>query len=87
MRCDPAVRDGNVVNIDLGYAVVLRAAVTFGVIDGDETRLQDAKVKANIQVTNTLGEHRAEARVVTLPEFRYPITPGDKIYSPNPVVV
>jgi hypothetical protein len=76
------VRDGNVVNIDLGSADALRAGVTFGVIDGDETRLQDAKVKATIQVTKILGEHRAEARVVALPEFRYPIIPGDKIYSP-----
>lgn len=76
------VRDGNVVNINLGSADDLRPGVTFGVIDADETRLQDAKVKATIQVTKILGDHRAEARVVARPEIRYPIIPGDQIYSP-----
>ncbi|TWT98730.1 BAR domain-containing protein [Neorhodopirellula pilleata] len=76
------VRDGNVVTINLGSGDALRPGVTFGVIDGDETRLQDAKVKATIQVTKILGTHRAEARVVARPELRYPIIPGDQIYSP-----
>lgn len=76
------VRDGNVVTINLGSGDALRPGVTFGVIDGDETRLQDAKVKATIQVTKILGEHRAEARVVARPEFEYPIIANDKIYSP-----
>lgn len=76
------VRDGNVVTINLGSGDALRPGVTFGVIDGDETRLQDAKVKATIQVTKILGEHRAEARVVARPEFQYPIIANDKIYSP-----
>ena len=76
------VRDGNVVNINLGSADNLHAGVTFGVIDADETRLQDAKVKATIQVTKVLGQHRAEARVVARPEIRYPIIDGDQIYSP-----
>lgn len=76
------VRDGNVVNINLGSADDLRPGVTFGVIDADETRLKDAKVKATIQVTKLLGRHRAEARVVARPEIRYPIIAGDQIYSP-----
>ncbi|MEM1224251.1 MAG: hypothetical protein AAGJ40_01070 [Planctomycetota bacterium] len=76
------VPDGNVVTINLGSGDQLRPGVTFGVIDGEETRLQDAKVKATIQVTRLLGSHRAEARVVARPEIRYPIIPGDKIYSP-----
>lgn len=76
------VRDGNVVTINLGSGDALRPGVTFGVIDGDETRLQDAKVKATIQVTKILGQHRAEARVVARPEFQYPIIENDKIYSP-----
>lgn len=76
------VRDGNVVTINLGSGDALRPGVTFGVIDAEETRLQDAKVKATIQVTKILGDHRAEARVVARPEFRYPIIPGDQIYSP-----
>lgn len=76
------VRDGNVVTINLGASDALRRGVTFGVIDGDETRLQDAKVKATIQVTKILGPHHAEARVVARPDIQYPIIPRDKIYSP-----
>ncbi len=76
------VRDGNVVNINLGSADDLRPGVTFGVIDAGETRLKDAKVKATIQVTKLLGKHRAEARVVARPEIRYPIIASDQIYSP-----
>ncbi|SMP69423.1 hypothetical protein SAMN06265222_11237 [Neorhodopirellula lusitana] len=76
------VRGGNVVTINLGSSDALRPGVTFGVIDADETRLQDAKIKATVQVTKILGDHRAEARVVARPEFRYPIIPGDQIYSP-----
>ncbi|MEM6365262.1 MAG: hypothetical protein AAF745_12605, partial [Planctomycetota bacterium] len=76
------VPDGNLVTINLGSGDALRPGVTFGVIDGEETRLQDARVKATIQVTRLLGAHRAEARVVARPEVRYPIIPGDQIYSP-----
>ena len=76
------VRGGNLVTINLGSADALRPSVTFGVIDGDETRLQDAKVKANIQVTKIRGPHLAEARVIARPEIRNPIIPGDKVYSP-----
>ncbi|MEM8666572.1 MAG: hypothetical protein AAGG48_03605 [Planctomycetota bacterium] len=76
------VRGGNVTTINLGSADALRPGVTFGVIDGDETRLQDAKVKATIQVTQIQGPHLAQARVVARPEIRNPIIPGDKIYSP-----
>jgi hypothetical protein len=76
------IRGGNITNINLGSADELRPGVTFGVIDGDETRLQDAKVKATIQVTSILGPHLAQARVVARPEIRNPIIPGDKVYSP-----
>ncbi len=72
----------NVITINLGSADDLRTGVTFGIIDGDETRLQDARVKASVQVTKILGEHLAEARVVLMPEIRYPIIPGDQIWSP-----
>ncbi len=74
--------EGHVVTINLGSADDLRTGVTFGVIDGDETRLQDAKVKATIQVTQIRGDHLAEARVVARPEIEHPIIPGDFIYSP-----
>lgn len=75
-------RHGNVVTIDLGSADDLRTGVTFGVIAGDETRVQDAKVKATIQVTSIDGPHLAQARVVAIPEVKHPIIEGDKVYSP-----
>jgi enamine deaminase RidA (YjgF/YER057c/UK114 family) len=76
------VRGGNLTTINLGSADALRPGITFGVIDADETRLQDAKVKATIQVTKIQDAHLAEARVVARPEIRNPIIPGDKIFSP-----
>lgn len=76
------MRGGKVCTINLGAADALRPGVTFGVIDQDETRLQDAKVKATIQVTKIRGPHLAEARVVAIPSIERPIIEGDKIYSP-----
>ncbi|MCH1494955.1 MAG: hypothetical protein L7U72_06980 [Rubripirellula sp.] len=76
------VAGGNVVTINLGSADALRPGVTFGVIDGDETRLQDAKVKATIQVSQVQGPHLAQGRVVARPDISSPIIPGDKIFSP-----
>ncbi|MGI9472214.1 MAG: hypothetical protein ACR2NZ_11805 [Rubripirellula sp.] len=76
------VRGGNVATINLGSADALRPGITFGVIDGDETRLEDAKVKATIQVTQIQGPHLAQTRVVARPEIRNPIIPGDKVFSP-----
>ena len=73
---------GKIVTINLGSADALRPNVTFGVIDGEETRLQDADLKASIQVIEIQGPHLASARVVGLPEIRNPIIPGDKVYSP-----
>ncbi|MEM9365989.1 MAG: hypothetical protein AAGD07_08320 [Planctomycetota bacterium] len=75
-------RQGNVVTINLGSADALRPGVTFGVVDRDDTRLSDAKIKASIQVTKILNDHLAEARVIRRPAIRNPIIPGDKIYSP-----
>ncbi len=76
------VRGGNVCTINLGSADALRPNVTFGVIDADDVRLKDAKVKATIQVTQIQGPHLALARVIATPEIKNPIIPGDKIYSP-----
>ena len=73
---------GNVCTINLGAADALRPGVTFGVIDADETRLQDADVKATLQVTKIRGQHLAEARVVARPAIESPIIEGDKIFSP-----
>jgi hypothetical protein len=77
------LRGGNIVSVNLGAADALRPGVTFGVIDRDDTtRLQDADVKASIQVTKILGPHLAEARVVATPEVGNPIIEGDAVYSP-----
>ncbi|MEM6692134.1 MAG: hypothetical protein AAF664_22085 [Planctomycetota bacterium] len=76
------VTGGNLVTINLGAADQLTPGVTFGVIDADETRLEDARVKASIQVTRVQGDHAALARVISLPEIRNPIIPGDRVYSP-----
>ena len=73
---------GNVCTINLGSADALRPGVTFGVIDADETRFQDADLKATLQVTKIRGPHLAEARVVVRPKVETPIIEGDKIYSP-----
>ena len=73
---------GRVVTIDLGAGDALRPGVTFGVIDRDETRLQDAKVKATIQITKILGKHQALARVIARPKISTPIIEGDYVYSP-----
>ncbi|KAA5543661.1 hypothetical protein FYK55_10675 [Roseiconus nitratireducens] len=77
------LRGGNIVSINLGSADALRPGITFGVIDRDETsRLQDANVKASIQVTKIRGPHLAEARVVAQPAIGNPIIEGDGVYSP-----
>jgi hypothetical protein len=74
---------GDVVTINLGSADALRPGVTFGVIAReDATRLQDAEVKATIQVTRVRSQHLAEARVVAFPSLDSPIIEGDLIYSP-----
>ena len=73
------MQGGNVCTINLGSADALRPGVTFGVIDADETRLQDAKIKATLQVTKIRGQHLAEARVVARPEISSPIIEDDKI--------
>ncbi|MFK8111458.1 MAG: hypothetical protein AB8B91_04635 [Rubripirellula sp.] len=74
---------GKLATINLGSADALRPGVTFGVFDEDDSkRLEDAKVKATIQVIQVQGPHLALARVIAQPEIRNPIIPGDKIFSP-----
>lgn len=77
------LRGGKIVSINLGSADALRPGVTFGVVDRDDTtRLQDADIKASIQITKILGPHLAEARVVAMPQIGNPIIEGDAVYSP-----
>jgi hypothetical protein len=74
---------GNLVTINLGSADALRPGVTFGVFDEEDARrLEDAEVKASIQVIQVQGPHLALARVIARPAVKNPIIPGDKIYSP-----
>jgi hypothetical protein len=75
-------RGGNMATINLGSADKLIPGITFGVIDASEKRLQDAKVKATIQVTQVQGPYLATARVIARPKIENPIISGDKIYSP-----
>ncbi|WP_168563865.1 hypothetical protein [Crateriforma spongiae] len=73
---------GNVVMINLGAADQLRPNVTFGVLDGDATRPEEADVKATIRVTRIRDSHLASANVVSRAGIASPIVEGDKIYSP-----
>jgi len=75
-------KNGTLATINLGSADKLIPGITFGVIDANDTRLQDAKVKATIQVTQIQGPYLATARVIRRPKIENPIISGDKIYSP-----
>ncbi|TWU07681.1 hypothetical protein [Stieleria varia] len=74
-------RGGEVCSINLGSADALRPGITFGVVDRND-RLEDAEVKATLQVTKILGQHLAEARVIARPRMETPIIEGDYVYSP-----
>lgn len=76
------VPPGRLVHINLGSSDGLRTGVQFGVIDVNELSVENAEMKAQIQVTKILGEHSAQARVVGNPSYRNPLVQGDKIYSP-----
>ena len=68
--------------INLGRADSLSRQVTFSVYPADVTDMtaKGAK-KASIEVTQVLGDHLAEARVVD-DDISNPILPGDKIFTP-----
>lgn len=76
------VLHGDMVLINLGSADSLRAGVQFGVIAADAINLQDAPLKATIEVTKILNANSAQARVLGNPSYRNPLIAGDKIYSP-----
>jgi hypothetical protein len=65
--------------INLGRADGLIRQVTFGVYSADSTDVKESK--AGIEVTQTLGDHLAEARILT-DATSDPIVPGDKIFTP-----
>jgi len=76
------VPPGQMVLINLGSADALRVGVQFGVIDVNELNVEQAEIKAHLQVTKILGPHSAQARVLGGPSYADPLVKGDKIYSP-----
>ncbi len=67
--------------INLGRADALTRQVSFSVFPPDVTSMTDKGAKkAKIEVTQILGDHLAEARVVE-DEVGNPVVPGDKIFT------
>jgi hypothetical protein len=67
--------------IDLGRADDLQRQVTFSVYPSDITDMTTNAKKGSIEVTQILGDHLAEARVID-DKLIDPILAGDKIYTP-----
>jgi len=76
------VPPGRLVHINLGSADSLVVDVQFGVVDVNELNVEQAELKAQVQVTKILGEHSAQARVLGNPSYTNPLVRGDKLYSP-----
>jgi hypothetical protein len=66
--------------INLGKADGLRPQVTFTVHRTGLPATEEGR-KASIEVTNILGDHLSEARILE-DSLKDPIVPGDKIYTP-----
>ncbi|HVX14320.1 MAG TPA: hypothetical protein VHC22_24250 [Pirellulales bacterium] len=84
------VPDGKIVWVDqrsrsayvnVGSSDGLKRQTLFSVVSGDENVGDDQKTKGRIEVTEILGPHFAEARII---EDRLidPLVEGDKIYTP-----
>ncbi len=73
--------DGDLVLINIGSADALRNGVQFAVIAGDSMNIQDAPIKATIEVVKVMNANSSRCRVVGKPSYRDPLIPGDKIYS------
>ncbi|MGD0518683.1 MAG: hypothetical protein ABSA26_14205 [Thermoguttaceae bacterium] len=67
--------------IDLGRADDLNPLVTFAVYPADVSNLGKGAKKASIEVSQVLGDHLAEARILD-DKITDPIVPGDKIHTP-----
>lgn len=67
--------------IDLGRADALTRQVTFSVYPADVTDMTRSGKKGSIEVTQLLGDHLAEARILE-DAASDPIMPGDKIFTP-----
>lgn len=67
--------------INLGQADGLTRQTTFAVFPSEASDMAKAEKKAGIEVTQILGDHMAEARVLD-DKITNPILPGDLIYTP-----
>lgn len=68
--------------INVGQADHLNRLITFSVYDSTVGDVAVAKPKAKIEVTQLLGPHLAEVRIVEETEAGNPILPGDLIHTP-----
>ncbi len=67
--------------VDIGKADKLNPLVTFAVYPAEVSDLGKGVKKASIEVTQILGDHLAEARILD-DKIADPIVPGDKIHTP-----
>ena len=67
--------------INLGRADGLGRQTSFSVYAADTNDVTKTGKKASVEITQILGDHVAEARIVE-DEVSDPILPGDKIYTP-----
>jgi hypothetical protein len=67
--------------INLGQADGLMRQVTFSVYPDDVTKMTAKDAKGKIEVTQILGDHLAQARVLE-DDISRPMLPKDKIYTP-----
>ncbi len=67
--------------INLGRADALKRRTTFSVYSSDTNDVTKAGRKGSIEVTQVLGEHMSEARIVE-DQVSNPIMPGDVIHTP-----
>jgi len=67
--------------INLGQADSLRRQMTFSVYPSDTKDVNRAGKKGEVEVTELLGDHLAEARIVS-DEVANPILPGDVVHTP-----
>jgi hypothetical protein len=67
--------------IDLGQADSLERGVTFTIYPANTSNLAKAAKKATIEITDIIGPHMAQARVLD-DKAADPIVQGDKIYNP-----
>lgn len=67
--------------INVGQADGLRRQTTFSVVAGDENVGSDQKTKGRLEVTEVLGPHFAECRILE-DKLTDPLVTRDKIYTP-----